>query len=192
MDAESPRSIDLGCWDGHAVCSPPIADWSVKPSSQDADADKFVLDDAFCTFLLDAGFGPASNTDTATDAAAHDRATWTQRLKTAYAADAGRRRARMCAINLRDRDGLHGRVPDVTCPVLWMHGTADAVYSVANAREEIGLFTGVGVQAEEEEEGGSRRRLVVVEGGQHFLSASKPAEVEREVLPFVEKYWKVA
>jgi hypothetical protein len=27
----------------------------------------------------------------------------------------------MAAINLRDRDGLHSRVEDVVCPVLWLH-----------------------------------------------------------------------
>ena len=27
----------------------------------------------------------------------------------------------MAAINLRDRDGLHGRLFDVRCPVMWLH-----------------------------------------------------------------------
>ena len=35
--------------------------------------------------------------------------------------DDGRRRARMAAINLRERDGLHGRLFDVECPVMWLH-----------------------------------------------------------------------
>src|SRR6185369_16427282 len=35
--------------------------------------------------------------------------------------DIGRRRARMAAINLRERDGLHGRLFDVKCPVMWLH-----------------------------------------------------------------------
>ena len=35
--------------------------------------------------------------------------------------DDGRRRARMAAINLRERDGLHGRLFDVKCPVMWLH-----------------------------------------------------------------------
>lgn len=46
----------------------------------------------------------------------------------------------MAAINLSDRDGLHNRLPDVQCPVLWLHGTVDAVLSVANAEQEIKLF----------------------------------------------------
>ena len=83
----------------------------------------------------------------------------------------------MAAINLSERDGLHQRLPDVTCPVLWMHGTDDAVYSVANAKEEIEMF----VSAKE-------KRVVVVEGGKHFLSFSHPAEVDRAVVEFVSKY----
>jgi alpha-beta hydrolase superfamily lysophospholipase len=58
-------------------------------------------------------------------------------------------------------------------------GTDDAVYSVANAKEEIGLFTG-----------SSEKRLEVIQGGQHFLSASNPDEVYKFVVEFVEKYAK--
>jgi len=70
----------------------------------------------------------------------------------------------MAAINLRERDGLHGRLPDVKCPVLWLHGTDDVVYSVSNAQEEIKLFTN-----------SKDAKLVTVKDGQHFLSASHPA-----------------
>jgi pimeloyl-ACP methyl ester carboxylesterase len=83
----------------------------------------------------------------------------------------------MAIINLRDRDGLHARLPDVKCPVLWLHGTADVVYSVANAKREIEMFTG------------SRdKELRVVEGGQHFLSFSHPEQVDAAVAEFVAKY----
>ena len=44
---------------------------------------------------------------------------------------------RISSINLRDRDGLHGRLDGVRCPVLRMHGTADPVYSVVNAEDEM-------------------------------------------------------
>lgn len=50
------------------------------------------------------------------------------------------------------------------------------MYSVANAKEEIEMF-----------KNSPDRRLVVVEGGQHFLSASHPTEVNGDVLRFVEK-----
>ena len=56
-------------------------------------------------------------------------------------------------------------------------GTADQVYSVKNAEEEIKLFTGV-----------KDARLEVVEGGAHFLSFSHPEAVDKSVLEFVGKY----
>lgn len=80
-------------------------------------------------------------------------------------------------INLRDRDGLHARLWDIRCPVLWMQGTEDKSFSVANAREEIKLF----VNSKE-------AKLKVVEGGQHFLSATNPEEVDCRVLEFVQKW----
>lgn len=83
----------------------------------------------------------------------------------------------MATINLRDRDGLHGRLADVKCAVLWLHGTKDVVYSVANAKREIEMF--VGSQDAE---------LRVVEGGRHFLSFSHPEEVDAAVAEFVAKY----
>jgi hypothetical protein len=51
------------------------------------------------------------------------------------------------------------------------------VYSVANAKEEIELFTG-----------SPDAKLEVIQGGQHFLSASNPSEVYAFVKGFVEKY----
>jgi hypothetical protein len=51
------------------------------------------------------------------------------------------------------------------------------VYSVANAKEEIKLFTG-----------SPDVRLEIVHGGQHFLSASHPKEVNDYVVKFVKKY----
>jgi hypothetical protein len=44
-----------------------------------------------------------------------------------------------------------------------MHGTADQVYSVPNAEDEIRLFVDA-----------AHAELRVVEGGQHFLSATNP------------------
>ena len=54
------------------------------------------------------------------------------------------------------------------------HGTADPVYSVANAEEEIRLFVN-----------SPGAELRVVEGGRHFLSASHPAEVNAATAEFV-------
>lgn len=58
-------------------------------------------------------------------------------------------------------------------------GTDDAVYTVANAQEEIKLFTG-----------SPDARLQVIQGGKHFLSASNPEEVFGSVVEFVERYTK--
>ena len=83
----------------------------------------------------------------------------------------------MAAINLRERDGLHGRLFDVRCPVLWLHGTEDVVYSIPNAEREIKMFVN-----------SSDAKLKVVEGGAHFLSFSHPEEVDGYVMEFVGKY----
>lgn len=52
---------------------------------------------------------------------AETRKEWRERIKGNYKGDEGRRRARVAAINLRERDGLLGRLWDVRCPVLWLH-----------------------------------------------------------------------
>ena len=58
-----------------------------------------------------------------------------------------------------------------------IQGTDDAVYSVENAKEEIGLF-----------KNSPDARLEIVQGGKHFLSASNPKEVNDYVVHFVKKY----
>ena len=163
MDAETPRSRELGCWDGIAFCTPSIDelaapvgdDWSCPPEFVDA--------------VLGAGLGP--------DVSPEDRAFWHAEHRRNYAGDAGRHRLRVSTINLRDRDGLHARLDGVRCPVLWLQGTADEVYSVANAQEEIRLFTN-----------SPDAELRVVEGGRHFLSASDPGEVDAAAAEFIRRW----
>ena len=46
---------------------------------------------------------------------------WTSKMQKNYTGDDGIKRIRMCAINLRDQDGLLHRLRDIKCPVLWMH-----------------------------------------------------------------------
>jgi pimeloyl-ACP methyl ester carboxylesterase len=160
MDYESQRSHEMGCWNGDEVCSPVIAQLS-EPVGDD-----WRVDGDFTDFILSAGIGgPASE---------EQRQHWHKVHKQSYSGDAGRRRLLMCAINLRDRDGLHGRLPYVTCPVLWMHGTSDQVYSVANAQHEIKLFTSA-----------KDAKVQVVEDGQHFLSASHPDAVNAAAADFI-------
>jgi pimeloyl-ACP methyl ester carboxylesterase len=98
-------------------------------------------------------------------------------LLTSVKGDDGRKRLKECTINLRDRDGLHARLFDIRCPVLWLHGTKDAAYTVANAEEEIKLFVN-----------SPDARLRVIEGGQHYLSASHPKEVDEALMDFVKRY----
>lgn len=164
MDFESQRSRDLGCWDGIGFCTPAIdalaedvgEDWVVPVELVDA--------------VLTEGFGE--------DVPPEERTFWHAEHQQNYAGDAGRKRLRISSINLRDRDGLHGRLDSVRCPVLWMHGTADSVYSVANAEDEITLFLN-----------SADAELRVVEGGRHFLSASNPDDVNTATVEFINR-WK--
>ena len=164
MDRESQQSQALGCWDGTEFCTPAI------DALAESVPDDWVVPDEFVIGVLDAGLG-----DSVSD---EDRAFWLDVYRRNYSGDAGRERLRICSINLRDRDSLLARLNSVTCPVLWIHGTADSVYSVANAENGIARFTG-----------SKDAQLKVVEGGQHFLSASDPNEVNAAAVDFINK-WK--
>lgn len=164
MDYESERTRKLGCWDGVAACTGSIDKWTTTKATPNFEPD---LD--YCNFLIDIGFG--KNVDKSV------REFWQKTIQGNYQGDDGRRRARMAAINLRERDGLHGRLFDVRCPVLWLHGTDDVVYSVSNAQHEIKLFTNA-----------KAADLVTVADGAHFLSASHPKEVDQALINFVGKW----
>jgi pimeloyl-ACP methyl ester carboxylesterase len=163
MDYESQRSRDLGCWDGIAFCTPAI------DALAGSVGDDWVIPGELVDAVLKEGFGE--------DVPAEERSFWHATYQENYTGDAGRRRLRISAINLRDRDGLHGRLDSVHCPVLWMQGTADPVYSVANAEDEIQRFVNA-----------AHAELRVVEGGQHFLSATHPDEVDAAAVEFVERW----
>ena len=61
--------------------------------------------------------------------------------------------------------------------MLWLQGTADEVYSVANAQEEMRLFTN-----------SPDAELRIVEGGRHFLSTSDPGEVDAAAAEFIRRW----
>lgn len=163
MDFESPRSRELGCWDGIEFCTPAI-DALAEPVGDD-----WVVDGDFVDGVLGAGLGE--------DVTEEERAFWHRVYQQNYTGDEGRHRLRVCAVNLRDRDGLHARLGSVRCPVLWLQGTADQVYSVANAQEEITMFTGT-----------QHAELRVVDDAQHFMSASHPDVVNEAATEFVGRF----
>jgi len=160
MDSESDRSRSLGCWDVSSVTG--------LIESLNATNESYEPPTEFCDFSVNSGFGADCSQET--------RTKWTEKIKLNYAGDAGRKRLREAAVNLRDRDGLHGRLINIRCPVLWLHGDADIVYSVKNAQEEIKMMSN-----------SSDAKLVIVQGGHHYLSWTHPKEVDAALLEFVGK-----
>jgi 3-oxoadipate enol-lactonase len=73
---------------------------------------------------------------------------------------------------LIDRDDITGRVGEIRCPALILHGTADAAIPMAKAEE---LRDGLGGPAE----------LVAVEGGSHAANLSHPDPVNTAMLAFL-------
>ncbi|THY90340.1 alpha/beta hydrolase fold family protein [Aureobasidium pullulans] len=168
MDTENERTVKLGCWDAKQNVTPSIEGWTSNESTPD-----FKPADEFCHFMNQTGFGK--------DIPSEDGEFWVKAIQKNWGGDGGRRRARMSAINLRDRDGLHGRLFDVRVPVLWLHGDQDVVYSVENAKEEIKLFVN-----------SPDAKLQVIEGGPHYLNYTKAKEVDAALVNFLNKYAKQA
>lgn len=181
MDSESPRSRELGCWDGPSATS-----GLVTLAGDITPADEFEPGNEYCDFLMDIGFGKSVDQKT--------KDFWSKAIRHNYGGDSGKRRICQAAVNLATRDGLHERLPYIRCPVLWLHvsyeyywsalasddcnqGADDVVYSAKNAEEAIKLF----VNAEE-------ARLIKYPGGVHFLSWTHKEEVAQELLGFVSKW----
>jgi pimeloyl-ACP methyl ester carboxylesterase len=180
MDCESERTRQLDCWNGPAIVSRFLKQWASSEATPN-----FEPDDVYCDAVIGIGLNQVTPE-------VHEF--WRKTIKSNYQGDEGRRRIRMAAINLGERGALHFRLSDIQCPVLWLHvsshiiytnwlntdllqGTKDAVYTIANAREEIQLFTR-----------SPSATLVPVEGGAHFLNASHPGEVNAALLDFVNQH----
>jgi 3-oxoadipate enol-lactonase len=73
---------------------------------------------------------------------------------------------------LMDRDDITGRLAEITCPALVVHGTADAAIPLAQAQE---LRDGLGGPAE----------LVTVSGGGHACNLTHSSEVNPVLLRFL-------
>jgi hypothetical protein len=108
MDYESSRSRETGCWDGRIAADGLVSVCNVPSPTPD-----FELGDDWGNLLVNTGMGPDCDPEL--------REFWVKESKANYAGNDGRERLRMCAIGLRDRDGLHTRLRDVKCPVLRMH-----------------------------------------------------------------------
>ena len=77
---------------------------------------------------------------------------------------------------MRDRASLHGRLGEVKCPIMWLHGGEDEVCSVEVAKGEIAMF------------GSGEKKVEVLGGGTHFLSWSMGDDVNGWLLEFVQRY----
>jgi pimeloyl-ACP methyl ester carboxylesterase len=106
MDYESERSRKLGNFDCIQTLTPPIKDLESKDPTPD-----FVMPDYFREFPIYTGFGKDIDQQTVTF--------WWKEYSQNYNGDDGRKRLKESTINLRDRDGLHSRLFEVRCPVLW-------------------------------------------------------------------------
>jgi pimeloyl-ACP methyl ester carboxylesterase len=71
-----------------------------------------------------------------------------------------------------DRDDITGRLGEIGCPALILHGTADAAIPMAKAEQ---LLDGLGGPAE----------LVAIEGGSHASNLSHPDQVNAVLLRFL-------
>lgn len=107
MDSESPRSRELGCWDGPAACS-----GLVTLGGDFTPAHDFEPGNDYYDFLMDIGFGKTVDEPT--------KSFWSKTIRDNYNGDEGKRRICMAAIALATRDALNDRLPYVRCPVLWL------------------------------------------------------------------------
>lgn len=75
---------------------------------------------------------------------------------------------------LVDRDDITGRLAEIRCPALVVHGTSDAAIPMSRAQE---LADGLGGPAE----------LVQIEGGPHAASLTHAGQVNAAILPFLRR-----
>ncbi|KAK3319467.1 Alpha/Beta hydrolase protein [Cercophora scortea] len=162
MDYESADSRSKGCWDPKTLLAPFYEKWSVPTPD-------FLVDDVWCGMVGSLGFGTGATPEVIQF--------WTDTLKSIYTGDEGRKKLKMALACLLERDGLLLRVRDITCPVYWLHGTADVPFGTTIPAEQIKLFTS-----------SKEATLSFVEGGGHYLNATNPKEVEAALLQMVNKY----
>jgi pimeloyl-ACP methyl ester carboxylesterase len=84
-----------------------------------------------------------------------------------------RHRAVQVVDTLLSREDLTGRLGEITCPALVIHGNADAAIPVPKAAALVAGLPGA-------------RPLVVIEGAGHASNLSHPAEVNAEIRRFLD------
>jgi len=162
QDSESAASREVGCWDGNSVFDPLISAWSTPPSS----GEEWTIPEEFVETIIKLALGETFGPE--------KQALWKKKIMEVYKGEEGRKKALMCAICLRDRDSLQARLGDVKCPVIWCHGTADPVFSIAHAQREIKLFTSC-----------PHARLEIIDQGSHYMSATHPDPIKKGLLGLI-------
>ncbi|KAI2616715.1 putative alpha/beta hydrolase [Hypoxylon sp. NC1633] len=162
MDSETPESRLKGCWDPTPFLTPFFQKWSSSEPTPD-----FVVGEDWIQPVIGLSLGSQATPEAMNF--------WTESMRRVYAGNEGRQKLRMDTICLAERDGLSYRLGDITCPVHWLHGKGEPVFSDAIAREQIGLFTA-----------SKNAKLDVLEGGCHCLNVSHPKEIEDAILAMVE------
>ncbi|KUI56487.1 Putative non-heme chloroperoxidase [Cytospora mali] len=161
MDYESEDSRKKGSWDAYEVCRPYFERWSsVTPTSD------FIIDEDWCKRVPVLAHG--------NDGAPEMLQFWFDTWRTIYQGDEGRKKARMTILALVERDGLLWRLRDVKCPVLWLHGSKDAIWPGVLATEQIELFTS-----------SPSAKVTIIPGGSHFVNVTQAEEVNNALLDFV-------
>ncbi|CAN8100556.1 unnamed protein product [Discula destructiva] len=151
MDYESSASRAKGCWDAKSLLSIVLDLWTNEDS-------EFVMDGEGRKIISSMGFHPFNNPE--------QIARWCCHLDDVYSGEAGRKRAKMCLLNILTRDGLLMRLEDVKCPVHWLQGSLDKMFGTSMPAEHIKLFTSA-----------PQAILTCVPGGGHYLNATNPKEV---------------
>lgn len=108
MDDESEDTRRKGSWDAHATCDPYLERWSSNTPTPD-----FVIDEDWCRNVPALAFGDSSTPE--------ELQFWFDTWRKLYSGDEGRKKARSAVSCLVERDGLLSRLPDVKCPVHWLH-----------------------------------------------------------------------
>ncbi|KAI0179700.1 putative alpha/beta hydrolase [Hypoxylon sp. FL1284] len=163
MDCESADSRSKGCWDPIAFAGPHLKRWT-----SDVATPGFVAADDFILPTLGLVLGSAITAE-ATEF-------WTQIMRRVYSGDSGRHRLKAALIAVVERDGLLLRIDQVKCPIHWLHGVNDPVFSATLAKENIKMFTG-----------SPEAKIDIIDSDSHFLVATHGKEIDQAILDIMTK-----